>query len=346
MQREPWGSTHDGRPVDLYTLSNSSATRASISTYGATLVQLIHGEPPADLVLGFYTLDGYLGPHPYFGGTIGRYANRIAHGRFTLGGATVALARNDAGHALHGGLRGFNRVIWRARPVSESSADTLELRHLSPDGDEGYPGILSVVVRYTLTANDVLRIEYEATTSRPTVVNLTNHSYFNLSGAATSVLDHELTIYADRFTPVGRGLIPTGELRDVTGTPFDFRAPVAIGARIDADDEQLRMAGGYDHNFVLNGAPGTMRPAATLRHPPSGRVLEVRTTAEGMQLYCGNQLDGTIRGKAGGFYERHAGVCLETQRFPDAPNQPTFPAPVLRPGERLRTATEYRLRQH
>jgi aldose 1-epimerase len=341
MQCEPWGRTPNGKDVDLYTLTNASGTQASIATYGATLVRLLHGDPPADLVLGFDTLDGYLGEHPYFGGTIGRYANRIANGRFTLAGRTFTLARNNGAHALHGGVRGFDKVLWRGRPVTERRDDTVELRYVSANGEEGYPGILSVLVRFTLTA-DVLRIEYEATTSQPTIVNLTNHSYFNLAGSAGSILDHELTIDAGRFTPIDRGFIPTGEQQDVSGTPFDFRTARRIGVRITEDNEQLRFAGGYDHNFVLNGPPEVMRRAATLQHPASGRVLEVYTTAPGLQLYTGNQLDGTIRGKGGQIYGRHAGVCLETQQFPDAPNQPSFPPAVLRPGQRLRTVTEYR----
>jgi aldose 1-epimerase len=274
----------------------------------------------------------------------GRYANRIGKASFTLDGKTYTLAKNDGGiNTLHGGRKGFDKYVWKARPVTSTSGPTIVLTHVSPDGDEGFPGTLTATVTYTWTNDDELKIHYHATTDKPTVLNLTNHSYFNLAGAGNGdILGEQMQIFADRTTPVAKGLIPTGELRPVAGTPFDFSKPTAIGARIDANDEQLKLAGGYDHNFVVNGQAGTLRPAAHVMDPTSGRTLDVSTTEPGVQFYTGNFLDGSITGKGGKSYGRRAGFCLETQHFPDSPNQPKFPSTVLRPGQRYDTTTVYK----
>jgi aldose 1-epimerase len=339
-----FGRTAGGEPVDLYTLSNGPVV-AKVTNYGGILVSLVAPDRdgrPGDVILGFDSLDGYLGPHPEFGATVGRYANRIAKGHFSLGGQQYSLARNDGDNHLHGGIRGFSKALWQARESATPLGPAVELRYLSKDGEEGYPGNLQVRLTYTLTATGELRIEYEATTDKETVVNLSNHSYFNLAGAG-EVLGHELTIDADRITAVALGLIPTGELRSVQGTPFDFHQPTPIGARIDADDAQIAFGHGYDHNFILNGEPGHLRFAARLREPRSGRVLEVATTEPGLQLYTGNFLDGSVRGKAGVAYGRRSGLCLETQHFPDSPNHPEFPSTSLRPGQHYRSTTVFRL---
>jgi len=347
LTKAAFGRTPQGEPVELYTLKNGPV-EAAISSYGATLVRLIAPDrsgKPGDVLLGFDSLEGYLGDHPFFGSTIGRYANRIAGGRFALNGTEYTLARNDGQNHLHGGLKSFGRVLWQARDASGASGPAVELRYVSKDGEEGYPGELSVKVTYTLTAAGELRIDYDATTTRDTVVNLTNHAYFNL-GAAGDVLGHELQIDAARYTPVGPGLIPTGELRSVAGTPFDFRTATAIGTRIEAQDEQLKLGKGYDHNFVLDppaGTPEAPRAAARVREPGSGRVLRVLTSEPGLQFYSGNFLDGGVRGKGGRTYGRRSGFCLETQHFPDSPNQPGFPSTVLKAGERYRTTTIYAL---
>ena len=291
-----------------------------------------------DVVLGYDGLEGYLGSRAYFGAIVGRYANRIAGGRFTLEGRTCTLARNDGENHLHGGARGFDKAVWTARPLAGTA---LELRYSSRDGEEGYPGALEAIVIYRLTDGDALEIDYQASTDRATVCNLTHHSYFDLDGG-NDVLGHRLTLRASRFTPVGAGLIPTGELRAVAGTPMDFRKATAIGARIGARDEQLALAGGYDHNWVLDREGAGLVPAATLVGPVSGRVLEVLTTEPGLQLYTGNSLDGTIIGKRGKVYGLRSGLCLEAQHFPDSPNHPAFPSTALHPGERYRSSTVYR----
>jgi aldose 1-epimerase len=347
-ESRPFGATPDGEPVELITLRNGSGIELHVSTYGATVTRLVapdrDGEP-ADIVLGHGHLESYVMGTPYFGAIVGRYGNRIARGRFSLDDAKYGLAVNDGPNHLHGGLVGFDKVVWSAEPFAAESESGVVFRYTSRDGEEGYPGELAVKVTYALTTGGDLRIEYEATTDAATIVNLTHHGYWNLAGhGGGDILDHELTLFASRFTPVNETLIPTGELRAVAGTPFDFRAPTAIGARIEDDDEQLRFGGGYDHNFVVDGwdDDGELRRAAVLRDPVSGRTMEVLTTEPGIQFYSGNFLDGSDIGKDGVVYERRTGLCLETQHFPDSPNQPDFPSTVLRPGETYRSTTVYR----
>lgn len=341
-----FGKTAKGEPVQLYTLRNSKGVEASITNYGAILVSLKvpdRNGNATDVVLGFDSLDGYLGEHPYFGAVIGRYGNRIAGGRFVLDDVEYKLARNNGENHLHGGIRGFDKAVWKLKEPRADGNDGLEFTYLSEDGEEGYPGNLTATVRYTLTGDNELRLDYEATAGKPTVVNLTNHSYFNLAGAGNGdILAHRISINADSFTPVDQGLIPTGELRPVEGTPFDFRQPHAIGERIDGKDQQLVYGKGYDHNFVLNGSAGSLRPAARVTEPGSGRVMEILTTEPGVQFYTGNFLDGTIRGKGGTAYGHRYGFCLETQHFPDSPNQPQFPSVVLRPGAKYQSTTVYK----
>jgi aldose 1-epimerase len=321
--------------VEIYTLSNVNGIEAQIMTYGATIVSLKTPDRDGHLqniVLGFDTLDPYLAGVPYYGATVGRYANRIARARFTLDGTTYNLVANDGANSLHGGTRGFDKRVWRSDATA--SRNSLKLTYVSASGEEGYPGQLTAHVTYRLLDDDSLSIEYEATTTAPTPVNLTNHAYFNLSGDPTrSILEHKLTINADKFTPVDATLIPTGELRAVAGTPFDFRTEAVIGSRIDADDAQLSVGRGYDHNWALNAAhDNALRFAASLADPVSGRVLEVRTTQPGLQFYSGNFMNGKHAGQ-GSVYGYRTGLCLETQYFPDSPNQPAFPSTILRPGE-------------
>jgi aldose 1-epimerase len=293
----------------------------------------------ADVVLGYDSVQGYEQGKSYFGATVGRYANRIAHATFTLNGKTYHVTRNDGDNSLHGR---FNKVFWTARDVSHPDAPALQLSYLSKDGEEGYPGNLNVQVTYTLTSANEVRIDYSATTDKPTVLNLTNHSYFNLAGEGRGdILGHQLMLNADRFTPVDASLIPTGELRPVKGTPFDFTHPTAIGARINQADEQLKLARGYDHNWVLNSRSGRLALAAEAYDPHSGRVLQVSTDQPGIQFYSGNFLDGSEHGKGGKAYTHRSGFSLETQHFPDSPNHPNFPTTVLNPGERFRSTTIY-----
>jgi aldose 1-epimerase len=339
---QPFGKIPDGTPVEIYTLSDG-AYEARIMTYGGVVVSLKAPDRKgnsADVVLGFDNVDGYVanfnGPSDaFFGALIGRYANRIGHGTFTLDGKKYSLPLNDGANSLHGGPHGFNNVVWKAKPI----ADGVELSYLSKDGEAGYPGNLSAVVRYTLVKGD-LRIEYSATTDKDTVVNLTNHSYFNLAGQG-DILSHQLTLHASRFTPVDSGLIPTGELKSVASTPFDFRSATAVGARINANDEQLHLGHGYDHNWVLDSGGGKLSEAAELYDPSSGRVLKVLTDQPGIQFYSGNFLNGSIKGKGGNPYELHAALCLETQHFPDSPNHPDFPTTELKPGGRYHTVTVF-----
>jgi aldose 1-epimerase len=350
VKREVFGKTPEGQVVDLYTLTNTKGMEIKITNYGGIVVALRvpdrRGEFD-DVVLGFDRLEEYLKGHPYFGAIIGRYANRIAGGRFTLNGISYQLTLNEGSNHLHGGRRGFDKVVWTARPVRSAQGVGVKLTYLSRDGEEGYPGNLSVTVTYLLTEENELRIDYTATTDRDTIVNLTHHSYFNLAGhGRRDILDHLLQINAEYFTPIDAHLIPTGEIRLVRGTPFDFTRPTAIGARIEQDDEQLRFGRGYDHNWVLSGPPGTLRLAARVIEPSSGRILEVWTTEPGLQFYSGNFLDGTITGKDGRVYRHRYGFCLEPQHFPDSPNKPHFPSVVLRRGARYHTTTVYRFTVH
>ncbi len=345
--KKPFGKTPDGQPVDLFVLTNKGGAEASITNYGGAVVSLRVPDRNgrlADVVLGYDALDGYVNDKAYFGAIVGRYGNRIAHAQFVLDGKTYALAKNNGDNSLHGGIKGFNKAVWTAKTFSARDGQSVELFYLSKDGEEGFPGNLKVTVTYTLTDANALRIEYSATADKKTVVNLTNHSYFNLAGQGSGdILGHLLTIQADQFTPVDSGLIPTGELRDVMGTPFDFHKPTAIGARINHDDEQLKLGGGYDHNFVLRMPMDHGEYlAARVLEPASGRVLEVWTTEPGVQFYTGNFLDGKTPGKSGHTYPRRNAFCLETQHFPDSPNQPKFPSVVLNPGERYHTVTTYK----
>ncbi len=370
VSRRPWGEV-DGRRVELFVLARPDGASVEISEFGGAIVSLRvpdrRGEL-ADVVLGFSDLDSYVADtNPYFGAIVGRYANRVAGGRFSLDGATYDLPRNDGENSLHGGARGLTRVVWQGEPFASEAGSGVELRYRSPDGEEGYPGNVDFLVRYTLLHGAegdgyTLRIEAEAVTDRPTVVNLSFHSYFNLSGEGEGdVLDHRLLLNGRSFTPVDESLIPTGEIAPVVGTPMDFSEATEIGERIDDDFEQLLFGGGYDHNWVLAprtahergaGPPGAgsragagleheLRLAAVAVHPSSGRTLRVRTTAPGLQFYSGNFLDGTLVGKSGRPYVRRGGFCLETQHFPDSPNQPAFPTTVLRPGQTYRQVTEY-----
>jgi aldose 1-epimerase len=338
-----FGKTADGKPIDIYTLTNAKGVEARIMTYGGTLVSLKVPDRKgqmASVVLGFDSAAPYVAGVPFYGAIIGRYGNRIAGGKFTLDGKTYQLPLNDGLNSLHGGTKGFDKRLWTAEPVETRQGPALKLTYVSADGEEGYPGQLTVHVTYTLRNDNALAIQYEATTTKPTVVNLTNHSYFNLSGDPNkTILDDVLKINADKFTPVDKNLIPTGELRPVKGTPFDFRTPTVIRSRINGNDEQLKFARGYDDNWVLNKPkPGVMTTAAVLSDPTSGRVLEVKTTEPGLQFYTGNFMDGKPAGK-GTVYKYRTGLCLETQHFPDSPNHPNFPSTVLRPGQTYHSET-------
>jgi len=346
-EKKPFGKTPDGQPVDLYVLTNKNGVEAAITNYGGAVVSLKVPDRNGkfgDVVLGYDSLDGYVNDKSYFGAIVGRYGNRIGHAQFSIDGKTYTLAKNNGENSLHGGIKGFNKAVWAAKELPAKNGQSLELTYLSKDGEEGFPGNLHVRVVYTLTDSNELKIEYSATTDKKTVVNLTNHTYFNLAGPGSGdILGHQLVIEADKFTPVDASLIPTGELRDVQGTPLDFRKATAIGARIDQDDEQLKLGHGYDHNFVLRRAAGApISLAARVVERNTGRVLEVWTTEPGVQFYTGNFLDGTARGKGGLTYARRSAFCLETQHFPDSPNQPKFPSVVLNPGEKYSTTTTYK----
>jgi aldose 1-epimerase len=336
----------DGAQVDLYTLKNSNGVEAQITNYGGIVVSLMVPDKSGklgDVVLGYETLNDYIGNTPYFGCLVGRYGNRIANGRFTIDGVEHQLAVNNPPNSLHGGRKGFDKVVWQAEKVDTSEGPGLKLTYTSKDGEEDYPGNLRCTVTYTLTNKNELRIEYLAETDKPTHVNLTHHSYFNLKDAgASDILGHELMLKASKFTPVDKGLIPTGELKPVAGTPFDFNKPTAIGARVGNDDEQLKFGKGYDHNFVLDRQGKGVELVASVYEPTSGRVMEVLTTEPGVQFYCGNFLDGTNKGKGGVAYQFRTGFCLETQHFPDSPNHPDFPTTELKPGEKYTQTTVYR----
>ena len=347
VDKAPFGKMPDGREVFIYTLKNRSGVEARITNYGGILKSLLVPDGNgalADVVLGYDSLSEYLTHNnPYFGALIGRYGNRIGKGKFTLNGREYTLETNNGANHLHGGIKGFDKVLWDAKERLVKDTPSLELTYLSKDEEGGYPGNLSVRVTYTLTNANELKIDYHATTDKPTIVNLTHHSYFNLAGAGSGdILGEELTINADRFTPVDSGLIPTGELRSVRGTPMDFRKPTAIGTRINEADEQIRFAGGYDHNFVLSRKGKGLQLAARVFDKGSGRVMEVWTDQPGLQFYSGNFLDGTNIGKGGVAYKHRYGFCLETQHFPDSPNHPGFPSTVLNPGQTFSSETIYR----
>ena len=341
--RSGFGTMPDGTTVQQFTLKNANGIELEAIGYGGIITSLRVPDRAGkfdDIVLGFDRLDDYLKDHPFFGAIIGRYGNRIAKGQFTLNGQTYKLATNNGPNHLHGGNKGFDKVLWAVEPVAGTNA--LAFTRTSADGEEGYPGTLRVRVTYTLTDKNELIVDYSATTDTPTPVNLTQHSYFNLAGQASGdILGHELMLNADRYTPVDATLIPTGELASVQGTPFDFRKPTAIGARINGDHPQLKAGGGYDHNWVLNRKGTGVQVAARVTEPKTGRTLEVATTEPGIQFYSGNFLDGKLTGKGGAVYAHRTGFCLETQHYPDSPNQPNFPSTILKPGEEYKTRTVF-----
>ena len=343
VDKTPFGNTHDGKAVDLYTLTNDRGASVKFIAYGGIITAINVPDRWGKLdniVLGFKELADYESKNPYFGALIGRYGNRIGGAKFTLDGTPYQLAANNGPNSLHGGMKGFDKVVWAVEPQSDGSGAAARLSYTSKDGEEGYPGTLTVQVVYTLTNDNELRIDYEATTDKPTAANLTSHSYFNLAGEGTGGIgDHILTINADRYTPVDATLIPTGELASVAGTPFDFRQGAPIGARIRSNAPQMVYGRGYDHNFVLNRSGDGLSLAARVYEPRSGRIMEISTTEPGVQFYSGNFLDSTLVGPTGQQYRQTDGFCLETQHFPDSPNRPSFPATVLRPGETLKSTT-------
>ncbi len=345
ITQKAWGKTNDGIAVDLFTLKNSNGVEARISNYGGIITHLIVADKNGkmgDVVLGYDTLAEYEKVTPYFGCLVGRYGNRIAKGKFALNGKTYSLVINNDPNHLHGGTKGFDKVVWTAKPIP-GAEPKLELSYLSKDMEEGYPGNLQIKAVYTLTKDNAIRLDYTATTDKDTVVNLTQHSYFNLAGKG-DVLGHEVYINADRFTPVDVTLIPTGELKAVKGTPFDFTKATTIGARVNEKDEQLTFGNGYDHNWVVNQKKeGELTLAARVTEPTTGRVLEVLTTEPAVQFYGGNFLDGTIIGKNGTVYQSRSGFCFEPQHYPDSPNQPQFPSVVLKPGQTYSNTIIYRL---
>jgi aldose 1-epimerase len=345
ITKADFGKTTDGLPVELFTLQNGRGMEAKIATYGGLVTSLKVPDKNGqlgDVVLGYDNLNGYIKSSPYFGALIGRYGNRICKGHFTLNGQTYNLAANNGPNALHGGLKGFDKVVWSVKSaVVKADGPQLTLTYVSRDGEEGYPGNLSVTAVYTITRDNALRLDYTATTDKDTVVNLTQHSYFNLAGHG-DILGHEVYLNADKFTPVDATLIPNGELRDVTGTPFDFRTPTTIGARVNASDEQIKFGGGYDHNWVINKKWGELSLMARVSESTSGRTLEVWSTEPGLQFYSGNFLDGSITGKGGWVYQYRNGFCMEPQHYPDSPNQPNFPSVVLHPGETYHNTIIYR----
>jgi aldose 1-epimerase len=339
ISKQAWGNAN-GQPVDLYTLRNSKGTVVTITNYGGIVTSFLakdKNDSVASVVVGFDSIEPYLQSHPYFGAIIGRYGNRIGAGKFSIGDKNYTLATNNGANHLHGGVVGFDKVIWTAAPIVDT-LPSLKLSYLSKDGEEGYPGNLQVTVTYTLTEEDGLKMQYEATTDQATPVNLTNHSYFNLTGdTKETIFNHQLQLNADAYTPVDNGLITTGEIRQVAGTPFDFRSPMSIGSRIDS------VPGGYDHNYVLNNADGSLRKVAHLADPVSGRFLEVWTTEPGIQFYSGNFLDGKFINHTGTAVQLHTALCLETQHFPDSPNKKEFPSTILEPGKKYYTETIYKV---
>jgi aldose 1-epimerase len=344
ISKKLFGNLPDGTPVDLYTLRNRHGMEVKISNYGGIVVSISVPDKNgqfADVVLGCDNLEGYVKENPFFGALVGRYGNRIANAKFTLNGKEYKLAANNGPNSLHGGLKGFDKVVWEGKSLATPEGPALELSYVSKDGEEGFPGNLSVTTVYTLTDDNGLKIEYTATTDKDTVINLTHHSYFNLAGKG-DVLNHEVMIHADKFTPTDKNLIPTGELRPVSSTPFDFRKPTTIGARINQDDEQLKIAGGYDQNWVIDKGPGKLGLMARVHEPMTGRVLEVLSTEPGMQFYTGNHLNGKITGKGGWVYTPRSGFCMEPQHYPDSPNHPEFPSVVLKPGQEYHNTIIYR----
>jgi len=344
IDKQPFGTGPNGEAVDIYTLRNNKGAEARIMTYGGIVVSLKMPDKNGhfdDVVLGYDNLESYLNKSPYFGALIGRYGNRIGGAKFTLDGATCTLATNDGPNMLHGGFKGFDKRVWTARAQESAHGPQLILNYLSKDGEEGFPGNLNVTATYTLMNDNSLRLEFRATTDKDTVLNLTHHSYFNLAGKG-DILSHIVWIPADRFTPVDATLIPTGELRPVENTPFDFRSPTAIGARIGQDDEQLGFGKGYDHNWIVNKKPGKLALMARVTEPTTGRVMEVWSTEPGLQFYSGNFLDGAITGKGGWVYAHRAAFCMEPQHFPDSPNKLDFPTTELKPGEIFNNVIIYR----
>lgn len=345
ISKEAFGQLPDGQQADLYTLTNANGMTVNITNYGGIITKLTAPDKNgqwADVVLGFDSLAPYLSGHPFFGALVGRYGNRIAKGKFKLNGQEYSLAINNGPNALHGGTKGFDKVIWKATEIKQDSVVGLQLEYTSKDMEEGYPGNLTVKVVYTLDNENALTIDYTATTDKPTVVNLTNHSYFNLTGLKRDILDHEVTIESDSIVPVDTTLIPTGKLRAVEGTPFDFRKATKVAAGIDkTEDEQIKAGGGYDHCWVLKRSGDGLVQFATVKDPESGRVMEVFTTEPGVQFYTGNFLDGKLTGK-GATYSKRFGLCLETEHYPDSPNQPQFPTTTLNPGETYHTTTKYK----
>jgi aldose 1-epimerase len=339
IEKQYFGKTPDGENVDLYTLTNTNGLKTQIMTYGGIVTTLHVPDRDGnlgDIVSGYDTLDEYIKDSPYFGALIGRCGNRIGRGKFTLNGVEYTLATNNGPNHLHGGIKGFDKVVWDAEQMETDEGPALKLTYLSKDGEESYPGNLNCTVIYTLTNKDELKISYEAETDKDTVVNLTHHSYFNLAGHDSGdILGHELTLNADNYTPVDDDLIPTGQIKPVKGTPMDFTKPTAVGARID------QVKGGYDHNFVLNSSDGSLALAASVYEPKTGRVMEISTTEPAIQFYSGNFLDGSLKGK-GAVYNKHSAFCLETQHFPDSPNQPDFPSVVLKPGEKYTHLTVHK----
>ena len=338
----PFGTLADSTPVSLYTMTNSKGMKMQVMNYGGIIVSLFVPDKDGkmvDIVLGYDSLAAYVKQNPFFGALVGRYGNRIARGRFTLDGKVYELVKNNNGNHLHGGTKGFDKVFWHIEEVPSDSGVALKLSYVSKDMEEGYPGNLNTEITYTLTEENTIVFEYRATTDKKTVVNLTQHAYFNLSGGKTDILSHEVALNADRFVPVDQSLIPTGELASVENTPLDFRTPEAIGTRINADHEQIRFGRGYDHCWVINGEG--FRTAAVVYDPASGIEMTVRTTEPGVQFYTGNFLDGSLTGKNNVVYKQRMGFCLETQHFPDSPNQPAFPSVVLNPGETYTTRTEF-----
>lgn len=348
IDKSEYGTTSEGEIVDIYTLTNKNGMEAKIMTLGGIITSLTAPDRDGeykDIVLGFNTLDEYLNGNPFFGTLVGRYGNRIAKGKFSLDGVEYTLATNGGANHIHGGVKGFDKVVWNVAEaiVEENGAISLKLTYTSADMEEGYPGKLETIVTYTLTNDDELQVLYEATTDKKTIVNLTQHSYFNLSGEFTkNILDHVVMIDAEEYTPVGDGLIPTGELLPVEGTPFDFRIAKVVGKEIAADHDQIKRGGGYDHNWVLNNQDTGIRLVASAYHPESGRLMEVFSTEPGVQVYTSNYMNNTIPAKNGGTYGKMGGICFETQHYPDSPNQPNFPSTELSPGEKYSTTTSFK----